>query len=132
MVPVLNKKLISNSLNILFDMLRKTNNKAMTADVSSYLMLSVYKVIRYMHGASSKNDSNFFTVPKDSFSLLTASAMNNCEAQILAEAMETAKEHEDNQMLMSTDTISKTYPLFASSLYNLIQNSENRILGKQK
>ena len=132
MVPVLNKKLISNSLNILFDMLRKTNNKAMTADVSSYLMLSVYKVIRYMHGASSKNDSNFFTVSKDSFSLLTASAMNNCEAQILAEAMTTAKEREDNQILMSTDTISKTYPLFASSLYNLIQNSENRILGKQK
>ena len=132
MVPVLNKKLISNSLNILFDMLRKTNNKAMTADVSAYLMLSVYKVIRYMHGASSKNDDNFFTIPKDSFSLLTASAMNNCEAQMLAEAFTTAKDSQGDGFTMSTDAISKTYPLFASSLYNLIQNSENKILGKQK
>ena len=132
MVPVLNKKLISNSLNILFDMLRKTNNKTMTAEVSSYLMLSVYKVVRYMHSASAKNDNKFFTVSKDSFSLLTASAMNNCEAQILAEALTTAKEHEGNDFVMSTDAISKAYPLFASSLYNLIQNSENKINGKQK
>ena len=132
MVPVLNKKLISNSLNILFDMLRKTNNKAMTADVSSYLMLSVYKVFRYMHSASSKNDSNFFTVSKDSFSLLTASAMNNCEAQMLSEATSAAKKNEDNDFVITTDALSKTYPLFASSLYNLIQNSENKITGKQK
>ena len=132
MVPVLNKKLISNSLNILFDMLRKTNNKTMTAEVSSYLMLSVYKVVRYMHNASSKNDDKFFTVPKDAFSLLTASAMNNAEAQILAQATSTAKEHANNEFAMSTDSISKAYPLFASSLYNLIQNSENKILGKQK
>lgn len=131
MVPVLNKKLISNSLNILFDMLRKTNNKAMTAEVSSYLMLSVYKVFRYMHSASSKNDNNFFTVSKDAFSLLTASAMNNCEAQILAEATLTAKKTEDDNLVMTTDAISKAYPLFASSLYNLIQNSENKITGKK-
>ena len=131
MVPILNKKLISNSLNILFDMLRKTNNKAMTAEVSSYLMLSVYKVFRYMHSASSKNDNNFFTVSKDAFSLLTASAMNNCEAQILAEATLTAKKTEDDNLVMTTDAISKAYPLFASSLYNLIQNSENKITGKK-
>ena len=131
MVPILNKKLISNSLNILFDMLRKTNNKAMTAEVSSYLMLSVYKVFRYMHSASSKNDNNFFTVSKDAFSLLTASAMNNCEAQILAEAALTAKKTEDDNLAMTTDAISKAYPLFASSLYNLIQNSENKITGKK-
>jgi len=127
MVPVLNKKLISNSLNIIFDMLRRSNSKEMTSEVSSYLMLSVYKVFRYMHSSNPKNDKNFFNVPKESFSLLTASAMNNCEAELV----ETSKSAEDEGFVMSTDGISKAYPLFASSLYNLVQNSENKILGKK-
>ena len=57
--------------------------------------------------------------------------MNNCEAQILAEAALTAKKTEDDNLAMTTDAISKAYPLFASSLYNLIQNSENKITGKK-
>ena len=127
MVPVLNKKLISNSLNIIFDMLRKTNNKDMTSEVSNYLMLSVYKVFRYMYGSNPQNDQNFLNVSRDSFSLLTASTMNNCEAELVA----TTHTSETDGIAMSTDSISKSYPLFASSLYNLIQNSENKVLSKK-
>ena len=42
-LPVLNKKLIANSMNILFDLLQKSKNKALIQEVSSFLMLAVYR-----------------------------------------------------------------------------------------
>ena len=35
-LPVLNKKLIANSMNILFDLLQKSKNKALIQEVSSF------------------------------------------------------------------------------------------------
>lgn len=54
-LPVLNKKLLVNSLHILFDLLQKCNNKALTTEVSSYLMLAVYAVFRQIYSANPKN-----------------------------------------------------------------------------
>ena len=45
-LPVLNKKLVMNSLNIIFDLLQRCNNKMLTGEVSAYLTLSVYTVFR--------------------------------------------------------------------------------------
>ena len=40
-LPVLNKKLIVNSLNILFDLLQHCGSKGLTTEISAYLTLSV-------------------------------------------------------------------------------------------
>ena len=45
-LPILNKKLIVNSLHIIFDLLGKINNKSLTGEVSSFLMLAVYQIGR--------------------------------------------------------------------------------------
>ena len=45
-LPVLNKKLIANSLNILFDLLAKSACKPLVHEVSSFLMLAVYRMFR--------------------------------------------------------------------------------------
>lgn len=61
-LPVLNKKLLVNSLHILFDLLQKCNNKALTTEVSSYLMLAVYAVFRQIYSANPKNPAAMFSV----------------------------------------------------------------------
>ena len=63
-LPVLNKKLIVNSMNILFDLLQKARNKTLTAEVSSFLMLSVYRMFRLLYNANPKNQQSLFTLPK--------------------------------------------------------------------
>ena len=45
-LTTLNKKLISNSLNILFAKLGECQNKGLVGEVSSYLMLAVYNMVR--------------------------------------------------------------------------------------
>lgn len=54
-VPILNKKLIANSLNVLFAMLQQAQCRALTGEVSAYLMIAVYKMFRLLYLSNPKN-----------------------------------------------------------------------------
>lgn len=134
-LPTLNKKLIFNSLNILFEFLRKSNCKALISEASSYIMLSVYKLFRLIYSSNRKNDPNFFTVHEIYANEKINSAMNNCEANIKATLSKSKVSdietiQSENCFEMSNDSLTKDFPLFSSSLLNLIQNSENKINNK--
>ena len=53
-LPAMNKRLISSSLNVVYDMLAKAGSKELTTKVSYYLMLSVYRVFRKLSRAEKK------------------------------------------------------------------------------
>ncbi|MDF2566777.1 MAG: family transcriptional regulator [Oscillospiraceae bacterium] len=131
-LPTLNKKLISNSLNIMFDYLQKSNNKTLINEVSSFLMMSVYRMFRVVFSANSKNQQNFFTIPKP-----LANAKANAQ-MALSEACAYCVANGENiqgldpiqdegPLLITSEKLSSEYPLFSSSLVNLIQNCENRM-----
>ena len=131
-LPVLNKKLISNSLNILFSLLQKSNNKTLIREVSSFLMLAVYRMFRVVYSANSKNQQNFFTVPKAVANARAQAEMVRNEADAYAVANgEIIKGLDaiDNPeaLLVTSEKLSVEYPLFASSLVNLIQNCESKL-----
>ena len=128
-LPVLNKKLIANSLNILFDLLQKAKNKALTAEVSSFLMLSVYRMFRIVYNANPKNQQSLFTLPKSVANAQAAAQMTLNEANVAVivsgenmKGTDTLKN--TDELYMTTDSISGDYPQMASSLFNLIQNSD--------
>lgn len=135
-LPVLNKKLIANSMNILFDLLQKSKNKPLIQEVSSFLMLAVYRVFRIVYSANPKNQNGMFTVPKQVASSYAAAAMAVSEANAAAVASGNALEgqepiEETAALAITTESLNQTYPMFASSLMNLIQNSESK-MGKEK
>lgn len=136
-LPVLNKKLISNSLNILFDLLAKTSNKSLVTEISSFLMLAVYRMVRIVHCANPKNQEALFNVPLRVSGQYADSAMQVCEANAISVAlgqpvpgMEPLRDPEP--LAFSTQSLSQSYPLFASSMFNLVQNAEARIGFKEK
>ena len=136
-LPVLNKKLIANSLNILFDLLQKAKNKALTAEVSSFLMLSVYRMFRIVYNANPKNQQSLFTSPKSVANAQAAAQMTLNEANVVVivsgenmKGTDTLKN--TDELYMTTDSISGDYPQMASSLFNLIQNSENKLIKSGK
>ena len=61
-LPTMYKKLIENSLDILYDKLQESKDKQLVVGVSNYLMLAVYKMFRQMYEASPKNISGMFRV----------------------------------------------------------------------
>mgnify|MGYP000126703473 FL=1 len=131
-LPVLNKKLLVNSLHILFDLLQKCNNKALTTEVSSYLMLAVYAVFRQIYSANPKNPAAMFSVEEFLFlpSLLGESGKATARIGRLTQGFTVGGEPgvaADKLPAILPDDISAQYPLFASSLFNLLRNAETRL-----
>ena len=122
-LPVLNKKLIANSLNILFDLLAKSGSRDLTKYVSNYIMGAVYRMLRIIYGFSPKNNMNAFSV-KEPGALESADAFmkqNEFRARRLAKDQSVKTE----ELTLSTEGLSRSYPLFASSLFSLIKNCED-------
>lgn len=131
-LPTLNKKLVANTLNILFDLLAKSKNKSLIVEVSSFLMLSCYRMFRVIYSANPKNQEQMFHVPAHIADTYASAAMQMAQANASAIAKASPvlgmEPIEDNtELALSTEILAQNYPLFSSSLLNLIQNSEQRI-----
>ena len=134
-LATLNKRLIINSISIIFDTLQNCNCKSLTTEVSSYLMLSTYKMFRILYSANSKNPQGIFSVPLELQKGLSDAAQSICEAnaQCLSHGIDVNDmKGTSTTAEMTSDSISKKYPALASSLYNLIQSSETRINSLKK
>lgn len=128
-LPILNKKLIANSLNIIFDLLQKVNCQDLTNQVSLYQMVAVYKMFRILYSANPDNASGFFSVQDNCFHGFSDASLNILETQI--NALASGKDIDGlkgtqnaDELKMSFESLNQTYPLFASSLMNLIRSAE--------
>lgn len=129
---MLNKKLVCNSLNVLYDFLQHANSKSLTTEVSGYLMLSVYKMFRTVYSANSRNPQSMFSVSANLFPGVSSAAMLKTEAVICAIAA--GKPPAGMDKINDTESISTTeenlvqaYPKLAPSLLNLVRYAEARI-----
>ena len=135
-LPTFHKKLISNSLNILYDKLNSCPDKGLVSEISAYLMIAVYKMFRLLYNAGPKNASSLFGVRKSVYSGYADAAMHvaeaNVEAILSGEDIGTGSSVKDTSAFsMTTEKLSKEYPLYATSLFNLIKTSEGRIDHKK-
>ena len=128
-LPILNKKLIANSLNIIFDLLQKVDCQDLTNQVSLYQMISVYKMFRLLYAANAENTASFFSVSENCCQGFSDASLNIIEANIRSiisgkpvEGM-TPLENEE-ALRISFEALNSNYPLFASSLMNLIRSAE--------
>ena len=129
-LPILNKKLIANSLNIIFDLLQKIGNNDLTNQISVYEMIAVYKIFRILYSANPQNSSSFFSVTDNTFQGFSDASMSIIESRIRSLAagreIDGMKPLTDTQPLaMSFDSLNTDYQLFDSSIMNLIRSAEN-------
>lgn len=127
-----NKKLIVNSLNVLFALLANFRSQTVTKEAAGYIMLSVYKVFRHVYSANAKNDQNFFMINKATATCACDAAMSIAEAKLKAAAAGAHIEGEDSveegaAPEINTQSLAAEYPQYYSSTVNLIKNSEARI-----
>ena len=128
-LPVLSKKLIINSLHILFDLLQKCDNRGVSAEASAILTLSVYSVFRHIHAANPKNQKSLFAMPEDMFrpAIIAQVVKNSARLTSLCAGRTVGGQEPlpaDKAPLILTDNLSREYPLYASSLFHLLQNAE--------
>lgn len=130
LLPTLNKKLIENSLNIVYDLLQRAGNRDVTVAASDYLSLAVYTVFRMLYQANDKNPQGMFAVDEDQYMQLTSAMMILSKMQLRCilngKSDYGTKPFKDKEKLeLSPEKMAQGYPLFATSLTNLIKNAEN-------
>ncbi len=127
-----NKKLIVNSVNVLFALLQKCKSTTLVKEISNYLMLAVYQMFRTVYSVNPKNDQNFFTVQKsvsqgtaNAAMSVSQTAASACASGVKFNGGDTVDNPED--LAVTTDSLAKEFPKYYSSMVNLIKNSEAKI-----
>jgi transcriptional regulator with XRE-family HTH domain len=130
-----NRKIINNSINLLLSLSQRSNSVTLTKCVCSYLMLSTYKLFRIVYNANPKNDQKLFRIPKVLANDSADSIISVSEAFIKASSSGIPTENNDcvkdfETLYITTSTLLKDYPNYASSLMYLIEISEKSIKEK--
>lgn len=132
-ITTLNKKLLFNSLTIIFDMLSKCQNNDLVMEVSYFLMISIYKIFRILHMATKKNNSEMFKIPEIVASGYADASIKISENKIISmiknKPVNKLNKLGDDKINfdMTTETLHSNYSNLSSSLFNLIKNSEQKI-----
>jgi len=131
-VPILNKRLIANSLNILFDLLQRADCKQLTTEASAYLMIAVYKVFRLVYLGNPGNPRSFFAAPEGLARGISTAALEVSESRLECIAAGRKVDGQDGlentgALELNDEMLSGRYPMFSVSLLNLIRTAEGRM-----
>jgi transcriptional regulator with XRE-family HTH domain len=126
-MATLNKKLLVNSIGVLFDLLGKLGNREAITAASSYLSASVYRLFRHLYHANPHNSDDFFSLSPIAFQAKTLDAdMIYCEYEYTQALAAHGKEKRPFPEL-NNDVLKQNYPALYQSLLQLIHNTGERV-----
>lgn len=130
LTSTVNKRLIINSINLIFDLLEASDAGSITNEFSSYMLVTVYKLFRIIYSANEENLQDIFCVDYGTYEDYCNAYKCLFEAALKEKIIEqrSRKKHKNSTLpRISTDTITDNYPELATSLLNLIQLSEKML-----
>ncbi len=116
---LLRKKLITNSLEVIFSLMAKAGNSKLSKSVASYIMTCVYRSYRMVFSAGGQNDEKSFSVPADEVSGLCAAKISVDEIRARAAAGEGTSDER-----ITNARIEQEYPKQSTALFSVITNAE--------
>lgn len=126
-MATLARKLIANSVGVLFDLLGKLGNKQAIKGASNYLSTAVYVLFRYLHQvAPGENSEGFFSLPESQFvSGMPLVDMYYSESQYLDGIH--CERKKGNFPDLSHDAMSAAYPGTYQSLLQIVHSCGERL-----
>lgn len=118
----LSKKLLINSIDVIYSILAKIGNSKLNMAVSSMLSLTVYKVFRIVFRVNKSEASTMFEFSEEKACRLADAGISVSEG----DAASAAKESE-NPVEISAVMIENEFPKQAPALLSLIKGSETRL-----
>lgn len=116
---LLRKKLITNSLEIVFSLLMKAKNSKLAKAVASYLMTSVYRAYRMVFSAGQQNDENSFAISSDVVADICSAKMSLEDASARSAAKEGSADEKINNL-----RIEQEYPRQSAAIFSIVTNVE--------
>ena len=125
-LATLSKKLLVNSIGLLFDLLGKTNNKRAIKAAADYLSTGIYTLFRHLFVANPANSQDFFSIsPRQFRGGITRVDMIYSEVDYI-DALET-KEKGRALPEINNETLTTAYPSTYQSLFQIIHNTGARM-----
>lgn len=126
-MATLARKLLANSIGVLFDLLGKLGNKQAIKGAANYLSTAVYILFRYLHQAApEENSEGFFSVPESQFvSGMPLVDMYFNESQYLEGIYYERKKGSFPEL--SHDAMTKNYPGTYQSLLQIVHSCGERL-----
>lgn len=119
----LSKKLLTNSIDIIYSLLENIGNSKLTVAVTSVLNLTVYKVFRIIFRANKSNTQSMFEIPDEKSCYTADAGISLAEAEAAAAVGSTeGSDHE-----ISTVVIESEFPKQSTALLSLIKSSEAQL-----
>ena len=133
-LPTMNKKLISNSLNVLYAKVGQCHNKALVTEISTYLMMSVYKMFRLLYTSGPHNAASMFSIREGQWQGYADAVMRMAETNVsILLSGDSVRGSEGltvpSPLATTTESLTREFPLYTSSLLNLVKTSETHIRG---
>jgi len=128
-LALLSKKLLVNSVGILFDLLAKTGSREAVKAAANYLSTAVYTLYRRLYQANPDNNPDFFSVPARHFEAGLTDADMKCAEAELEDALAVYRKEKRPMPDMSHEALSRDYPVLYQSLYQLIHGAGERVNG---
>ena len=126
-LALLSKKLLVNSIGVLFGLLGRTGSREAIQAASGYLSTAVYTVYRRLYDAVPGNNPDFFSVPPRHFQAGIAEAdMKCCEAE-LADALAAHVKAKGPMPDMTNDALARDYPVLYQSILQVVHNTGERV-----
>ncbi len=126
-MATLSKKLLVNSISILFDLLSKLGRKDAIRAASDYLSTAVYKVFRHLYRADGTQNEDFFSVPARQFIAGVSDADMICAEVDYVDALALHVKEKGSFPAMNHEALAKNYPGPYQSLLQIIHNTGERV-----
>ncbi len=129
------RRVLINSINIVFGILKKINSEGVTQHISNFLYAAVYKMFRLLYSAYKKNPQETFSLGPGLYDaqLDAHMALSQGKARFLLDGngLENAPGVGQSALpVLNPTKLSTEYPLYAPSLFELVQNTEQAVLEK--
>ncbi len=126
-LALLSKKLLVNSIGVLFGLLGRTGSREAIQAAAGYLSTAVYTMYRRLYDANPDNNPDFFSVSPRHFQAGLAEAdMKCCEAE-LADALAAHVKVKGPMPEMNHDALARDYPVLYQSIFQIIHSTGERV-----
>lgn len=124
MLENLNRRVIVNTVDFIFRILMEINEREITKASAEMMMSTLYSLIRILYKNNSDNDEDFFQKSTYSYEFRNNSLFEDRKARLIEGITEYSKSRSKEKVELSYQIISEKYSDLASSVLNLIHNTE--------
>lgn len=130
-IATLNKKLLVNSICVIFDLLSSTGNREAIMDASAFLETAIYKLFRNIYRAGGNRPEGYFSIASDPVSGSAANAdMLLSEARFIRDLSQSERSENGAGEIppVSNDALSRSHPVMFQSLLQILHSTDERIV----